>query len=118
MHYREAVRLIPNWDIAHHNVDTVLARQGKLDEAITRFAKLLEMTPDYPEALNNLAWIFATHENPKFRNGTEAVELAKRACSVTILPPKEEGQDFSDIIERGQYSPQNISQILEELNLV
>jgi len=47
-----------------------------------------------------------------------AHELAKRAHSVTILPPKGDGQDFSDIIECGQYSPQNISQILVELDLV
>ncbi|WPD24504.1 MAG: rhomboid family intramembrane serine protease [Candidatus Electrothrix scaldis] len=34
----------------------------------------------YVPALNSLAWILATDPDPAFRNGTEAVELALRAC--------------------------------------
>ena len=41
------------------------------------------MKSDYVEALNNLAWILATHEKPEMRNGTEAVTLATRACLLT-----------------------------------
>src|SRR5262249_33958693 len=35
------------------------------------------------EALNNLAWILATHPDAEFRNGAEAVQLAQRACERT-----------------------------------
>ena len=35
------------------------------------------------EALDNLAWIFATHKNPKFRNAAESVKLAEKACELT-----------------------------------
>ena len=34
-------------------------------------------------AVNNLAWVLATHENPQARNPAEAVELAERACKIT-----------------------------------
>jgi hypothetical protein len=34
-------------------------------------------------ALNNLAWILATDPNPEVRKGTEAVQLAVRACELT-----------------------------------
>jgi Flp pilus assembly protein TadD len=36
-----------------------------------------------PDALNNLAWIFAASAHPEFRNGPEAVQLAERACAST-----------------------------------
>jgi hypothetical protein len=33
--------------------------------------------------LNELAWILATAPDSTFRSGTEAVQLAKRACELT-----------------------------------
>src|ERR1019366_4434369 len=41
------------------------------------------------EALNNLAWMLASHPDPTIRNGKEAVELAERACRLT-----DNGQPF------------------------
>ena len=39
--------------------------------------------PDFPDALNELAWILSTDPDPGLRSGTEAVQLAKRACELT-----------------------------------
>ena len=36
-----------------------------------------------PEILNNLAWRLATSPDPKVRDGTQAVQLAERACEQT-----------------------------------
>jgi Flp pilus assembly protein TadD len=47
------------------------------------FAAALLALPDYPDALDGLAWILATDVNPDFRNGTEAVKMAERACTLT-----------------------------------
>ena len=33
--------------------------------------------------LDGLAWILSTDANPDFRNGTEAVRMAERACALT-----------------------------------
>src|SRR5208282_4046607 len=39
--------------------------------------------PDWPESLNNLAWILAANPDSQVRNGAEAVALAERACKLT-----------------------------------
>jgi tetratricopeptide (TPR) repeat protein len=36
-----------------------------------------------PNALNNLAWILASHSDTAIRNGEEAVRLAEQACELT-----------------------------------
>jgi Tfp pilus assembly protein PilF len=39
--------------------------------------------PDSPALLNELAWIFATDQNPNLRGGAEAIRLSERACVLT-----------------------------------
>jgi tetratricopeptide (TPR) repeat protein len=51
--------------------------------AIEKYRAALQLVPDYPAALNNLAWILATDTDASCRNGTEAVRLAERACELT-----------------------------------
>ncbi len=43
----------------------------------------MRQTPDFPGALNNLAWILSTSPDPACRDGTEAVRLAQKACDLT-----------------------------------
>jgi hypothetical protein len=43
----------------------------------------LKTKPDWPEALNNLAWLLASDKDGQVRNGEEAVRLASRACELT-----------------------------------
>jgi spermidine synthase len=43
----------------------------------------LQLKPDWPEVLNNLAWSKAAYENESFHNPDEAVRLAQRACELT-----------------------------------
>ena len=52
-------------------------------EAMSHYASALLLQPDFPDALEGLAWILATAANPEYRNGTEAVRLAERACELT-----------------------------------
>jgi hypothetical protein len=40
------------------------------------------LKPDWPEALNNLAWLLASHQDPQIRDGKEAVRLAQRAVEL------------------------------------
>jgi putative heme-binding domain-containing protein len=60
-----------------------LKLQGRIKDAIAEYRTILGSNPDLPEALNNLAWIFAACSQPEFRNGPEAVQLAARACALT-----------------------------------
>lgn len=58
-----------------------LAALGRTTEAIEYYRAALRQNPGEFEALNNLAWVLATHPSAQVRNGSEAVELAQRACS-------------------------------------
>ena len=61
----------------------ILRDQNKAVEAVQHFREALRIRPDFPEALNNLAWLLATSKEPGARDGTQAVQLAERACALT-----------------------------------
>ena len=46
-------------------------------------ARALLLRPDFPEALDELAWLLATSPQNDLRNGVEAVPMAERACELT-----------------------------------
>jgi tetratricopeptide (TPR) repeat protein len=68
---------------AHCEFAKALAHTQKTREAMSEFAAALLILPDYPDALDGLAWILSTDANAAFRNGTEAVKMAERACVLT-----------------------------------
>jgi Flp pilus assembly protein TadD len=57
--------------------------QGKVIEAVAEYRRALAFNPDWPIALNDLAWLLATNPQSELRNGCEAVRLAERACQLT-----------------------------------
>src|SRR5207244_5254236 len=56
---------------------------GKTAEGMDQLRAALLANPDRVDALNSLAWTLATHPNPLFRNGEEAVRCALRAVELT-----------------------------------
>ena len=82
-HLNEALRINPAFADAHGKIAHTLARQGKIRESVSRYYAALSLSPNSHEALNNLAWLLATNEDPQIRNGGEAVRLAERACALT-----------------------------------
>jgi protein O-mannosyl-transferase len=68
---------------AHCEFATALAHTRKTREAMSQYASALLLLPDYPDALDGLAWILCTDANADFRNGTEAVKMSERACELT-----------------------------------
>ena len=42
--------------------------------------------PDSPQVLNNLAWLYATCEDERYRNPKQAIALAKRAAALSESP--------------------------------
>jgi tetratricopeptide (TPR) repeat protein len=51
---REAIRLQPDYAMAHHNLGQALARQGKLEEAIAAYREAIRLEPDYADSHFNL----------------------------------------------------------------
>ncbi len=60
-----------------------LRHTGKTREAMSAYAHALLLQPDFPQALEQLAWILSTDSHAEFRNGTQAVAMAERACELT-----------------------------------
>jgi Flp pilus assembly protein TadD len=56
---------------------------GKVDQAIVRWYKALELNPDWIAVLNGLSWALATTDDKEFRNPVDAVKFAERACELT-----------------------------------
>lgn len=60
-----------------------LTQQLEFRRALEDFRKATKMDPQCGSAWNGIAYVFATAPNDEFRNGTEAVRYAQRACDLT-----------------------------------
>jgi tetratricopeptide (TPR) repeat protein len=56
--------------------------KGEYDKAISDFNKAIELNPRNAEAYNGKAWILATCRDAIYRDGSKAVELAKKAVEL------------------------------------
>ncbi len=77
--FNEVVRLRPDDPDARLRLGMALAGQQKTEAAVAEFRETLRLRPETPAALVALATVLATHPNIRFRNGREAVELARKA---------------------------------------
>lgn len=69
--------------LMHASLGDACRVRKDFEQAIQHFTWSLNIKPNLPSVLNNLAWIRATHPNAKLRNGTHAVELAERCCKLS-----------------------------------
>jgi predicted Zn-dependent protease len=58
----------------------------KYQEAIRAYEQSIALNPDNPEALNNLAWLFATCDIGRFRDPKKSLELATKAAALEESP--------------------------------
>ena len=82
-HYRIAVQAEPQEVNPHYALAALLSQQGNSAEAIAEYQTALQLDPNYVPALNDLAWLWATASEARFRNGAKAVPLAEKACRLT-----------------------------------
>jgi tetratricopeptide (TPR) repeat protein len=59
------------------------AELGEYERALLDLEEAVQMAPKSAEAHNALAWILATAGTPGFRDGKRAVELARKACTLS-----------------------------------
>jgi len=67
----------------HAGLAEAASRLGDGLTARQHYEIALRLEPDQPIWLNNLAWLLATSPEARLRNGTEAVQRAERACTLT-----------------------------------
>jgi Flp pilus assembly protein TadD len=80
---RTTCQLRPDNVWAHTALAEAYELQHQTSDAIAEYSVALQLQPDFPNALNNLAWLRATSPHDEFRDGAEAVRLAERACQLT-----------------------------------
>jgi tetratricopeptide (TPR) repeat protein len=68
---------------AHNNYGGLLLQQGRVAEAIAQYEEVLRVNTNYVPALRNLAWLRAACADAAFRDGTQALELARQAVALT-----------------------------------
>ena len=82
-HFSKTVELEPDSASAHYVLARALNEGGKTSQATKHFRETLRLKPDWVAPMNSLAWLLATHNQDKFRNPEQAVQLAERACELT-----------------------------------
>jgi Flp pilus assembly protein TadD len=75
---REGLRVAPTHPGLHLSLARVLLQQSDTAEAIVHYQLALRFDPKSVPALSDLAWIFAAHDDGRFRNGPEALRLAEQ----------------------------------------
>ena len=81
--YSEALRLRPGFADAHCNMAIVLLGLGRVPEAIRHYEAALQSSHENLQAMEGLAWVYATNPDASVRNTTEAIRLAERACKIS-----------------------------------
>ncbi len=80
--YYEDLKINPTAEV-HVQIAAILTIQGKYQDAVEHYVAALQVNPDAPDVLNNLAWLLATCPDGRIRNGAQAVKYAERACELT-----------------------------------
>jgi tetratricopeptide (TPR) repeat protein len=83
---REVVRIVPYGFEERAALAHFLDSLGRTDESIREWRDLLALVPDSADAENELAWIYATSRDPKYRDPAEALTLAGLAVQSSKKP--------------------------------
>lgn len=79
---REIIRADPANLPARYYAATALISLRRYEAARTLLEQLLELHPQHPALLNNLAWLYAAATDPAIRQPQRALELARRAVVI------------------------------------
>ncbi len=79
----EALRVDPGSAEARLDRGRIYQNQGCYAAAVADYQKALELAPAEAHVYNQLAWMLAACPQPEYRDGSRAVELARRGCELT-----------------------------------
>lgn len=78
-----AIRLNGKYIMAHRNRGVAHLKKNDYDSAVADWKEAILADPTSPACYNSLAWLWATSLNVEWRNGSKAVEYARRACELS-----------------------------------
>jgi tetratricopeptide (TPR) repeat protein len=73
----------PNQPDLYRELGDIYYHWKKYSQAIDYYIRALDISPNDPEALNNLAWLYATCEDESLRDPRMALNLSKKAASIS-----------------------------------
>jgi tetratricopeptide (TPR) repeat protein len=82
-YFNTAIELDPTNTLAYAQRGYIRAQNGPYDLAAEDLQKAVELDPEgvyHYEAYNGLAWLLATCNEDRIRDGKRAIKLAKQAC--------------------------------------
>jgi len=80
--FNEVLRVSPDVAAAHYQLGMACLKQQQIPAAVDHWRAAVRLKPQWPDLLNNLAWVLATDPHAELRNGAEAVRLALRAAEL------------------------------------
>jgi tetratricopeptide (TPR) repeat protein len=88
--YDEAIPLLldfqalePDEYIGHLSLANAYRRAGRADGALAQYREASRLRPGFHGPFERMAWIHATHPDPKIRDAAKAIEFAERAADIT-----------------------------------
>lgn len=84
--FQQAIEKNPKDADAHATVGYELGELKDTADAIQELQIALELVPNSPAVENNLAWIYATADDPKYRDPAKALALARSAVTASPQP--------------------------------
>jgi tetratricopeptide (TPR) repeat protein len=81
--WRLALDSTPDYPEATESLATALYSRGSTAEALKVWRKGIELRPEDPRLLCRLALVLATCRDGSYRNGSEAITLARKALRIT-----------------------------------
>jgi len=111
-HFRAALLIRPDHPDCHTTLAIALDESGQFAEAIGHYERATGISPQSVSALANLAWLLATCPDATFRDGSKAIQLARRADQLsggtnalvlrTLAAGYAEAGQFEKAIENGR----------------
>lgn len=87
--YDEAIALLrdlqalePDDYLGHLSLGNAYRRAGRAEEALAQYRQASRLRPEFHRPFERMAWIHATHPDPKIRDAARATELAERAADI------------------------------------
>jgi tetratricopeptide (TPR) repeat protein len=81
-HFASAIKIDPKKADYHYYMGRSLNAANRLHKAVACYRRAIELNSNHLPALNALAWLLATSPDPNFRDGPQAVTLARRASKL------------------------------------
>lgn len=80
------IRRNPTKSDLHYMLASIYYQDKAYGQAIMAYEKSIELAPRHAEALNNLAWIYATCDRTRYRDPTKALDYAEQAAALNPAP--------------------------------